>query len=142
MMTLFLLQEMALNEVLAFLQKSSIKVETSRTVEQFGEFKIFGGIRQGYWKKIMLLFCISCKVQSKYSIEVIFIVCRSIQKNLINVLMGECYYKLKSSEIFLNESWRKTFYYLILGTWIPFKSCSHHVFAGICMLREGICYVM
>ena len=49
MMTLFLLQEMALNEVLAFLQKSSIKVETSRTVEQFGEFKIFGGkAQQGY----------------------------------------------------------------------------------------------
>ena len=46
MMTLFLLQEMALNEVLAFLQKSSIKVETSRNaVEQFGEFKFFGGRR-------------------------------------------------------------------------------------------------
>ena len=86
MMTLFLLQEMALNEVLAFLQKSSIKVETSRTVEQFGEFKIFGG-KARLLKKIML-FCISCKVQSKYSIEVIFIVCRSIQKNLIKVLMG------------------------------------------------------
>ena len=47
MMTLFLLQEMALNEVLAFLQKSSIKVE--RPLELFGEFKIFGGkAQQGY----------------------------------------------------------------------------------------------